>query len=107
MNETLAATMAPGQKLQWLQKLAGCRELASSGCFLQDSLNRYFRPRAVTADTDQHGHCHESDQNDADPRGIGDNDDIEEEDDGHHCYDDHDHREHSDGQYENGEHGQC
>ena len=35
----------------------------ASGCFLQDSLNRYFRPRTVTANNDG-GHHHERDQDD-------------------------------------------
>ena len=38
------------------------RHAMASGCFLQDSLNRYFRPRTVTANNDG-GHHHERDQN--------------------------------------------
>ena len=36
----------------------------ASGCFLQDSLNRYFRPRTVTANNDGGHHHHERDQDD-------------------------------------------
>ena len=39
------------------------RHAMASGCFLQDSLNRYFRPRTVTANNDG-GHHHERDQDD-------------------------------------------
>ena len=65
---TVAAAMEAGceaamsLEASWLSRI-GC---SSSGCFLQDSLNRYFRPRTVTDNTDD-GHHHESDQNDADP----------------------------------------